>query len=434
MLSHDKNKNGSGVIIDTKRGEDILDVVVGVDAGSTQTRVYIADKVDTAWFMRNSMSEDILRHLREDFYVIPSTFATVSDEREIQPRSDNLEDNYDSHIIRVKTSAVKPIVGRERIVRGRKILDAAGLVEMNLDSSTNKMDNSIFYLNVLDGIGYGLIQRYDGNIPRTVNVYLVLSVRPKEMSMPCQEKMNDNFIGEFIFQWGGIDINLHIKKTLYTTEPEAQMSGTSAISAVSAELGNDSELAGLSQKLDQCELYMHIEGGGSSIGVEVMRDGKIMDACSSTFSVGGNYLTRVLMGRLREVKGRMISEDAARSALITCLLRNGREREDVTEIVAAAKRQVALDILERVRHNVIDLMSDCVLTDFELVTLGGRLFKEDEQGNSIGVAFAELLAQASPYTEVVILKDNYIPQGNMIIGINEFPEFAELGAVEGAEE
>lgn len=421
MLIIDKNKRGSNTFINPKMSNCTapLDIVAGVDAGSTQTRVCLADAKD-ADFLCGQVSPEVYNFLKQKVYIIPSTFAVVGDEREIKPNSDNLEDNYDSRIMRVRTAAVKPLVGSDRILRGQKIKDTVGLALRYLDSSTNKMDNSIFYINVLDGIGYALLQKYNGEIPRDVNVHLVISVRPKELNSICQQKMNDNFIGEFIFQWGDVKININIVTTMYTTEPEAQITGTSAVMDLAAEVFGSEEARELSDKFNNSDSYIHIEGGGSSIGVEVVKQGNIVDAASSTFQLGGNYLTRVIIDRLRETKGRTVSEETVRGAIQTCLLRNGREREDISDVIAACKNQVGLDIIERLRHDVIDITPDLSLLDMDFITLGGRLFSEDDAGLSIGTYFAKYLEQLSPHTEVIVLKDNYIPQGNMVLGINEY--------------
>lgn len=422
MLTIDKNKRGSGVIIGEKQSADVtpIELVAGVDAGSTQTRVCLADKNDAYLLLQDSPTRGVCEKLKSEVYVIPSTFAVVGDEREIKPNSDNIEDNYDSHIIRVRTSAVKPLVGSDRILRGQKIKDTMGLPLRYLDSSTNKMDNSIFYLNVIDGIGYALLQKYNGNIPQNVKVHLIVSVRPKELNSICQSKMNENFIGDFIFRWKSVSISVSIVSADYTTEPEAQINGTSAVADLEAIVDESDEARDLSQKLANSDSYIHIEGGGSSIGVEVVKHGNIVDAASSTFQLGGNYLMRVVMDRLREVKGRTVSEESVREAIETCLLRNGREREDISDIIAAAKNQVGLDIVERLRHDVIDVSTDLSLLDMDFVTLGGRLFNEDGAGSSIGSYFAEYLQQISPNTEVIILRDNRIPQGNLVIGIIEY--------------
>lgn len=425
MLNASKVKSANGFVVDPKQTNDVKWVVAGVDAGSTQTRVCLVDKQEAGVLLSEDITSETLNLLTSQLYIIPSTFAMVDDEREIKSNSRALEDNYDSHVIRVQSAAVKPLVGNNRMVRGQKISDSSGLVPRYLDSSTNKMDNAIFYLNVLDGIGYGLLQKFSGNIPTEVHIHLALSVRPKELNKVCITRMNENIIGEFVFRWGGINIRMHIEDAIYTTEPEAQIAGTSSIMDVKAAVEGDEEALKLSSKLNESDSYMHIEGGGSSIGVEVVKQGNIIDACSSTFQLGGNYLTRIIIDRLRDVKGRTVSEESVRQALQTCLLRNGQNREDITEILAAAKNQVGMDIMERIRHEVIDVAANLTLNDMDFVTLGGRLFSEDDAGQSIGQYFAQYLGQISPHTDVIILKDNYIPQGNMIICVNEHEGFAD---------
>lgn len=420
MLIVDKNKRGSGILIEetSRAGNTPLEIVVGVDAGSTQTRVCIADNDDARLLLSEEVTAQMYEALRSRVYIIPSTFAVVGDEREIQANSANLEDNYDSHVILVKNGAVKPLVGSDRIIRGQKLLDASGLAARYLDSSTNKMDNSIFYINVLDGIGYALLQKYSGNIPAQVKIHLVISVRPKELNSVCQRQMNENFLGDFIFRWSNTSIQLHIADAQYTTEPEAQIMGTAAIMDMAAVITKDVVAQELSEKFSTSDSYIHVEGGGSSIGVEVIKNGNIIDSCSATFQLGGNYLVRVVIDRLRETKGRTVSEESVREAIKTCLLRNGREREDISEVIAFCKNQVGLDIFERLRHEVIDVTPDLSLRDMDFITLGGRLFNDDENGQNIGNYFAEYLAQISPNTDVIILKDNYIPQGNLVIGLN----------------
>lgn len=423
MINVNKNARGSGIVIDAKtvHGPSPVELVVGVDAGSTQTRVALADATDAKMLLGEEYTKEMFDFVRGAVYIIPSSHALVTDEREIAPNSDNIEDNYDSHIIRVRTSAVNPILGSHRVVRGQKISDSAGLVTLYLDSSTNKMDNLTFYVNVLDGIGYAIMQQYNGQIPDSVAIHLALSVRPKELNTPCQDKMKENLIGDFIFRWGDLSINISIKDLLFTTEPEAQITGTSVIMEMAAVVTDNEAALEMADKFNNCDSYIHIEGGGSSVGVEVVKQGTVVDACSSTFTLGGNYLTKILIDRLRSVKGRMVSEESASAAIQTCLLKNGREREDISEVVAACKRQVARDIFERLRHDVIDITTDLTLRDMDFISLGGRLFAEDYTGGSIGTYFEEYVHQISPNTDVIILKDNYIPQGNMFLGLNEHP-------------
>lgn len=396
-----------------------LNLVVGVDAGSTQTRVALADAKDIALLSNDSRRNLALDFLTDCVYTIPSTYAVVPDNREILPTSERLHDNYDSSIIAVSCGAVKPIVESSRVVRGRKLTDCPGLVSRYMDSSTNKMDNQVFYINVLDGIGYAILQKYSGSIPEAVNISMVLSVRPKERNQVCRKLMDDNFLGEYLFRWCGLTIRMNIVSTDYTTEPEAQITGTQDITYLKADIIGDSASVNLYEKLDEGGTsYIHIEGGGSSIGVEVVSNGDLMSACSATFPLGGNYLSVVLRERIRDEKGYNVSETAVASAVTTCMLKNGRDQVDVSKLVAECKTDVAMEIFENMRHNSLDLARNLTIRDIDFITLGGRLFKPDDCGNSIAHFFKQYVEQLSPHTEVIVLEDNYIPQGNLLIGIS----------------
>lgn len=412
-----KSAKPMGVMINPTQVKSTTPVrlCVGIDAGSTQTRVCIADIDDVKMLMREGCEVDKLNLLNNNEYIIPSTYAIVPDAREIKAQSPSLEDNYDSQIVLLKNSAVRPMLSRERVIRGRRITDTAGMVSRFMDSSTNKMDNPVFYTNVIDGIGYAVMQKYSGRIPSEVDIHMSLSVRPKERSSQCCEIMDSNFVGKYQFLWKDVDMKINIVETIYTTEPEAQIEGTSSMKFLEASVFDDSDTQNLSEKLAESDSYIHIEGGGSSVGVEIVRDGNLIDACSATFQLGGNYLQRVVRDRIREVRGHNVSEDSVATAVRTCLLKNGRSMEDVSGIVADCKNDVALEICERLHHDSLDLARGLTLRDMEFISLGGRLFSTDEAGNSIAQYFEKYVQQISPNTEVITLKDNYIPQGNVII-------------------
>lgn len=425
MLGENRQKRGSGLIISEATSPESITILAGVDAGSTETRVALADWKDAAIFSDSSKAHDALNLLLAS-YKIPSTYANVDDAREISPVSANLEDNYDSTLSLIRNNAEKPMLSRCRVLRGRKTQDAMGLVTRYLDSTTNKSDNPIFYTNVVDALGYAILQKYNGAVPREVHIYLTLSVRPKELTSICRKKMMDNFVGSFMFVWKSVSIQMCIDGLHFTTEPEAQIGGTTAIYDLRAACNIEPEhYAGLADKLYDSSCYVHIEGGGSSIGVEVVRDGSLIDACSSTFPLGGNYLTQVFIDRYREKSGRTINALAANNAILSCVLREGRNSIDVSELVAVCKNQVGMDILERLRHEVIDIMSDLSLQDVEFITLGGRLFLPDEAGTTVGEYFGDYVHQISPDTDVHILPENFIAQGNVVMAMND----EEFGAM-----
>lgn len=417
MLLKKAEVDGVVITTDAKRC-DRAEFVAGVDAGSTQTRVCLASSSDAMLYRTEDRSK--FKQVRETLhtqYILPSTYANVADEKEIAPHSALLSDNLDSRLLRVQTASKDPIFTTLRVIRGPKIRDTAGAVPRYLDSSTQKVDNPIFYVNVLDGLGYAVLQRtYLDAIPRDVYLRLIVSVRPKEMSTIAKEKLTSNLKGEFIFCWKDIKFTMHITSIDFTTEPEAQIEGTTAMYSLSDLSAEDSKVY---DQLANGQSYIAIEGGGSSIGVEVIRDGAIIEQCSSTFPLGGNYLVRQVIDLVREHSGRTPSEASVQEAIKTGLLRNGVNQEDISGIIMAAKDQVALDIIERVRHQVIDVTSDLTMNDMEFIVISGRLFAYDGYGGSIAQPMERYVSQLSPHTALVHLQDNYIPEGNLLIGLNE---------------
>lgn len=423
MIGANRQHKGSGVVIGGGTVKKRIAIAVGIDAGSTETRVCVADADDVRILQNDSKVAEAL-DIMGTTYSIPSTYATYADSREIIPLTENLEDNYDSHVILIECKANQPLLGRQRVLRGSKASGVMGLVPLYLDSSTNKTDNTIFYTNIIDSIGYAVLQKYNGAVPTEVVVYLTLSVRPKELTAKCKQVMIDNLKGTFTFAWRGmkdsISISIEIAGLDFTTEPEAEIEGTLSICDLRAAAGiNPEENTAQADLLADSSCFIHIEGGGSSVGVEVLRNRKIIDACSSTFQLGGNYLSQLFIDRYREETGRTITREAADNAIITCELRDGRNVLDVSKLVAQCKDQVGRDILERLRHQVIDVTSDLTLRDVEFITLGGRLFKPDGADNTIAGFFGDYVHQISDKTEIVLLPENLIAQGNLLSGLSD---------------
>lgn len=418
-----KTKSVDGVVLTGNMVDRVEHVAVGIDVGSTETRLSIADRDVLAMYYDENPKAGAVERLKRT-YIIPSSAVILEgDNREITPASDALHDNYDTNIIAVETSAEKPMFTSARILRGQKIDDTKGTTIRYFDSSTDKMDNALFYLNILDSIGYAVLQEYDKvGVPRHVFVDLKISVRPKELNSHCKNKMMGNLIGRFIFKWCGRELELNIKNLGFTTEPEAQIHGNSVVYSVLQYTGtpNEKEMAEKVLSIEDCTTYMHIEGGGSSIGVEVVRNGAIINACSATFQLGGNYLNQIIADRVNEVLGIRASIHSIADAVKTGLLRNGRSKIDISEICANCKSQIAMNILENIRHEVIDTQPDLFLRDIAAITLGGRLFREDECGQSIATYFHKYVSSISPETDVLYLENNYIPQANMVMAAEDF--------------
>lgn len=431
------------VIVAEQSNVENMKMVVGIDAGSTGTRVSIIDRKDFEDLSSETINAEAITNFSHS-YVIPSTFAVLEDERELLPKSEALADNYDSHLTLVKNNSKDPYITRVRVIRGQKIKDAAGAVPRFMDSGTPKTKNFVFYVNVIDSIGYAILRKYSGRIPKSVDVSLGVSVRPNELGTVYQKILVDNLKGIYTFLWGNVKFDINITSVFATTEPEAQIEGStslydllSIITEEKATETNDEELIKkantyreLSDMLLEPSSYIHIEGGGSSIGVEVVKanadgDMTVMSACSRAFNIGGNFLMRTAKDQIRDNLGRTASDESAENALKTGLLKNGRNMDDVIDIIKITKRKVAEAIFEKFTHEVIDVNADLVLSDIDFIAMAGQLFSEGECGVSIVDYFADLIKTVSPNTTVIRLPENYIPQGNALKIIKQFDIFGE---------
>lgn len=423
-----KQSTVDGTVISKKQSEKVIHLFAGIDVGSTQTRVSIADEHDIDDYGQLNPSMNIIERLCTS-YIIPSTAAILeNDNREFTPAGDELHYNYDSQITVLNNTAERPMFSKVRLLRGKKIEDAKGISTTYFDSLTDKVNNRLFYVNIIDALGYAILQKYNNvGIPKTVNIDLCVSVRPTELGSVNTKKMKDNLIGKFLFQWCGLETYIYINNLGFTTEPEAQISGVNniyeALSNYDTEYAR--ERVAIREKLDNCKIHMHIEGGGSSIGVELVADKKLINSFSTTFQLGGNRLAQIIAHRVREEKNIRASLNNIQNSVKTCMIQSGRSSIDISGIVGACKAELAFDIVEHLKRDVMELQNDYNFIDIEMITLGGRLFAEDDSGMSVAKFFTEYMAENSKDTEIVVLPDNFIPQGNMLIAIQEFMDIGE---------
>lgn len=431
----EKAKRKVNEIIDTHSSElEKVQLVAGVDAGSTGTRVVLVDESDFAALQSDPVDIDAVSRFSKS-YTIPSTFALLEDERELLPKSEALTDNFDSHINLVRCGVVDPYIKRVRVIRGQKIKDAAGAVPRFMDSGTPKTKNVVFYVNVIDALGYAIMRKYSGNIPKSVDITLGVSVRPNELGTVYQNILIGNLKGTYTFFWGPVKFDINIVAISTTTEPEAQIEGSSVMYEILSGIERDNHTKEanytyLAEMLASPSSYIHIEGGGSSIGVEVVRanengDMTVMSACSRAFNIGGNFLMRTAKDQIRDNLGRTASDESAENALKTGLLKNGRNMDDVSDIIRITKKKVAEAIFEKFVHEVIDVNADLVLNDMDFIAMAGELFSAGDCGISIVDYFAELVKTVSPNTVVIRLPENYIPQGNALIVLNTADVFTQ---------
>lgn len=378
------------------------------DGGSTQTRGGLLDLNDLGNF------EDQL----DDIVTIPSMSVSVLDGRAIAPNSAMLYDNLDSSIIN-QLPMPETLFRNVRLVRASKALN----VEMNenrLGSSTQKTGDPTYYYNILDAIGYQMLMKYGSEVPVRAKIFLSVSLPPDDLNTK-----NLNFFRENMknFLWthnpSGVKIQFEIAGIYVMTEPEAYAKAYYTLKGEEAPA-----------------FTLHIEGGGRSIGAEILRYGKTLKGGQKTLTFGGTQLLE-LVGDLyiEEFGGSKPRREVLEEAIRTGSIRFGNSTRDIVHIIKLAKEQIGYRIVSEIKREVFDTQSKVAMTDLNSITVSGRLFDEGSYGISIAEFVEAKFKELSPETEFKHLMGNMIPQGLMLDGILEFfsSELESLGEAAATE-
>lgn len=379
------------VVVDKEKEENI---VVGVDGGSTQTRVS---------FVRLTGELESL----DEVYVIPSSLSVLYDGNDLKSKSPILYDNLETSII---NKALTPynIFDKVRVIRGTKLVDYGQIVS-RINSSVQKVDTPAFYINIIDSIGYGLVMdcaKRGMNLAGTYNVSISCSLPPDDVKSVKNTETFLNYIKNlFIWNFQGNEININIVNCYITTEPEA--SGRCAFTLHADDIPEKSFV---------------IDGGGRSIGSEILRSGKVFDKTSMAYRYGGTQLIQALAQEcISEFGGTAPKEETLKEALKTGLLRKGRSLQDISDLIKKCKDSLARTMFADVITNVFDSQRDVSLEDIETIVFSGRLFNSGEYDYSIKDEFMRLFRERNPEVEVITVEDSYlIPVGNAIIAYLEF--------------
>lgn len=365
-------------------------VIAGIDGGSTQTRVLLITK-------EGFDSEKV--------YTIPSNHGILADDRTVIPKSGKLYDRLDSYLIDERDMQ-STMFTKHRVLRGTKLKDT-NLGEKRIDSTTQKISNVSFYDNIIDAIGYSLAMEYDSEIPEEVEFYAGIALPPDDISSEKNtHAFKKNLIGDF--KWShkesGVVIKIKIKAVEVSTEPEACVKAFYA-----------------SQDCDVPELCLHVNGGGRSIGVELLENGDAIASASRTLAYGGTQLLDKLGNNyIQEHGGRIPTYAALSRAIKTGMMKDGASLIDVADLVKTTKDQFAEDIMSDIMAQVFDQQTRITLTDIEEITVSGRLFAKGDYDYSIAEKLKQLFAKESPNTNFVMLSDNLIPLGLVMAVYSKF--------------
>lgn len=372
-------------------------IIVGIDGGSTQTRTAFMRKLDEA-----NTGETL-----DEIYVVPSTMCEISNGESIRSKGETLYNKLESLITNTST-APGQVFDKTRVIRGVKLVDSRRTIS-RINSSINKVNTPAFYLNLIDGIAYGIIQdsaRRGIGLAETYHVSMFASLPPDDVK---SSKSKAQFLRGIknSFQWHSPDLNVTFNIVVdncgISTEPGAALKYQMA----TGEDFDDSTVLG-------------IDGGGRSIGVEVMEEGIIVDHLSTAFRYGGTQLIQDVSSLFVSEHGTEPTESALREALKTGKVSIGNATHDIVDMIQQAKKDLAQRIFNDIVTDVFDKGS-VKLEHLNKVIFTGRLFTKTSYGESLAEMIVALLLAGNPHIEVDYITGEYtIPSGNLVMAYTEF--------------
>ncbi|WP_304427912.1 hypothetical protein [uncultured Clostridium sp.] len=371
---------------DLTQVEDEMNIIVGIDGGSTQTRCAIL----------SATHQDANK-----LYVIPSVCSVVKTGKEIKSVDAKLYNNLDSSVVCLDGAEVKPNgelqFKNERIIRGSKFFNA-DYPETFIESGHSKIRTALFYINIIDAIGYTLVQSHSGQIPKKVNVRLGVALPNDDVKTRNLNYFYGQMKGSYQWSLTGTDLKvvIHIDTVQAITEPEAFIKAYQI--ATGAEIP---------------EYQLHIEIGGRSAGSELLKRGIPVEASSKAFPYGGTQLMDMVANEIvDDLGGSTPSSEQLGRALREGVIKKGRNSTDVTTQVRRAKDLLAEKIFKDIMKQVFDTNSRVSFEDIEVISFSGRTFNQGEYEYSIADKLEELFDSRNPGNiEFDRIEGNYIPLG-----------------------
>lgn len=395
-----------GMVCDFKNAPGVSKTVLAaIDGGSTQTRGIMMDVADLVNY------EEYL----EDVFVIPSMSSVVLDAREIDLKSNILYDNLDSTIINQDNDGV-PLIAKSRVVRGSVAMNVE-MTENRLGSSTQKTSDPTFYYNLLDELGYLALYRFKDAVPEKLDIYLAVSLPPDDRNKKNDENFRANMRSyRWVHNPSGVKIDFNFVAIHAMTEPEADVKGYYAVNELRTPM-----------------YTLHLNGGGRSIGAEVLVNGKSLKTAQKTLTFGGTQLLELVAELyVEEYGGSKPRRAALEEAIRSGNMRYGNGVREVVSIIAKAKAEFANRIVTETRREVFDVQTRVALVDLNVISFSGRMFDAGDYNISVAEYAGKKFKELTPETDLLMIGQNYIPQGLFIDGVIEFFESQLRLALEAA--
>jgi hypothetical protein len=373
-------------------------IIAGIDAGSTQIRGLLWDK------------EDILKQdldALNDVTTIPSVYVPISALPETD--SDVLFETMISSItsLDVGNTFFSPL----RLVRGRLTQLVEGK-EKRVGSSEQKTNDPTFYYNLIDWIGYSAMLKYKEEVPEELVISLGVALPPDEQTTFSLNKFNYN-LKEFVWTYLPLNISIKIKfrETQVMTEPEAFIKGYFIISGEPIP-----------------ETILHLDGGGRSIGGEIMVGGISQEKTQKTLDFGGTQLLEAIDNSYRDQFGGMPnSRSTLEEAVRTGVLKLGKKTsQDITDLIKREKDIKGEEIFSDMKTKIFDSQTKVKAATLAAVTVSGRLFDKGEYDYSITEKLFPLFESYFVNAEIKCIEGSYIPQGLLLGSFEKFQMVQEI--------
>lgn len=382
-----------------------VSLIAGYDGGSTQSRVLLMDPT-------NDNPSDCLSKK----YIIPSVCSIVPDDRLISTKGPSVYDRMDSFVTNTSGS-LSSLVIKNRVIRGQKMIDCA-LDEKRLSSSDLKTTDPLYYTNLVDTLGYALIQKYEGKLPKQANIYTCVALPPDDKGPVSIKRLRENLNRyTWIHKPSGAEVRMNITVLDVLTEPEA------FVKAYYILRGEEVP-----------PICFHADGGGRSIGLDILRNGESLDAAQKTLRYGGSQLLDNVASQYYTETGEIAPDRKAMETTIkTGLVKDGAGHRDIIDIIKSCKVTMGNQIVSDMIHQVFDQQDQVRLRQVDAITLSGRLMDKGDYNFSVADVIISELKKRTPNSEFVHIEENLIPEGLFIHAFNKYQDLAEQTADETPE-
>lgn len=372
--------------LDVQEGKCRL--LVTADCGSTQTRVSIVD-LDAGDY-ENGLT---------DIFVVPSRYGVIT---EFMPedgiKSGAIYDNLQSKI--ANAACREDSILRYAMVARTTIMEDLGLVPNRMSSVKEKSEDASLYVNLVDAIGFALLRKCKGKMPRVSEIYLSLALPPEDLSANNKERLKENLK---VYRWSccdADDVTFRFADVFFTPEAEAFIQGYYALTGV--------ELP---------EVSLHIEGGGRSISPALCRSGRAVNTARVSLPYGGTALRKIISDEYYQEEQVHLSERQLDAVLETGKCKIGKVEHDLVCYVESAKKKMAKKIVSDLITKVFEGLDGIRLTDLEEVTASGRLFAPGTYDATLMLFVADEFRKYAPAAEFMVIEEPYINKGLVLIGL-----------------